>query len=191
MCSITTHCSCLNCHFQNFHMLRECERLSVECLCVFMLCPCDVACVCLSCPSDAFEFVRCLSPKLRTICHRWDSLYMSLTPRSWAVWSPLTPCDSLSTFIMSLQPPCHNSNSLTVWVTPLSGTPISHLEACLSVSLSLCVCLCVCMLSLCLYELLFGLCFLFVCFYYFWINQCAISQHLDKFVGQFSLVPCN
>lgn len=103
--------------------------------------------VCLRCPIDEFEFVRCLSLELRAICHVWDSLFVSLYPPSWAMCSQVTPRDRHSTFIMSLQPPCQYGDSLTVWVTPLGGTPISHLEACLSLSLSLCVQMCIYLVS--------------------------------------------
>lgn len=135
------------------HILTSRDSVLPPSVCAVL--PCR-SCVC---PSDESEFVRCLSPDLRAICHWWDSLYVSLTPHpthSWAWWSPLTPCDKHGTFIMSPRPPCHYSNSLTVWVTPLGGTPISHLEACLSLSLSPCMCVCI---ALCVFV-----CYLFCLF---------------------------
>lgn len=89
---------------------------------------------------------------------------------------------------MSPWPPCHYSNSLTVWVTPLGGTPISHLEACLSLSLSLCTCVFVCvslsiLLSICLKALLFAL-FIFFSFFF-------ISLLLNTFFMWMVLLVCS
>ncbi len=62
---------------------RKCFTVTSQgirvCVCVFLVVS-VVARACLRCPSDEFEFVRCLSPELRAICHWWDSLFVSLTP---------------------------------------------------------------------------------------------------------------
>lgn len=97
--------------------------------------------------------------------------------QAWAVWSPLTP--SLTTTAPSLchrGPRCHYGNSLTVWVTRLGGSPISHPEACLSLSPSPRVSRCVCVCVWTLFFDLFGL-------VYFFNQSICNSKYINCFWG--------
>lgn len=102
-------------------------------------------------PSDELEFVRCLCPKLRAICHWWDSLHASVTfstagrgDHRWPRWQA-QHLHYVTTATLSLHKLSNCLGDTPGWDSNLSsrGLPVLELVSVFECSSLCCVRVCV------------------------------------------------